>query len=692
MMVNDRSRAEPIEAELIHLLFKQAPPSMVANALISAILVAVIWPTIPSRLGITWLLAIYAVIGVRLVMIQRFRRASPAPHEIQRWGAWSAASTLLLGLVWACAPITLLVPSESISLVTMTVILMGLAAGSAIALAPYMPSFYAFVVPSLGSFAVVLALDHATVSHVVAILATVALIAYCLHSRNVHRLLRHSLELSYENTDLRREAEQKTSLLESTLENISQGICAIDGAGGLTMWNQRFVRLLGLPAANVTFGGNLHALLLSVDAKLAESTFARAEYLTADERVVEILPNPRSGHGHVITYTDITPQKRREQALESARRVAEQANAAKTRFLAAASHDLRQPVHAIGLFFATLEERTPGAASDPLFERIRDAIIAVDTMLTSLLDISKLDAGVIHPVIVSVSVRRLFERLASEFELIARERGLRLQFRALDVRVQSDANLLDRVLRNLISNALRYTSTGGVLVAARRTGTNIRFCVYDTGIGIPAHEFEEIFVEFHQLDNPERDRQQGLGLGLAIVRRICDLLGHQIVVRSRLGTGSSFELRLPLATYDSSPVDTAHADHTSLTSCHILVLDDDQAVRQAMAGLLTGWGCTVSAVGSTSEAMACVRGSLAPDVLVVDYRLRNNESGIEAISAIHAASGQVIPALVITGDTAPERLREAERSGLSLLHKPVAPHTLRAGIERLLARTDDMTG
>ena len=279
----------------------------------------------------------------------------------------------------------------------------------------------------------------------------------------------------------------------------------------------------------------LNTVLQAANPPMSELARERFEYRRFDGTVIEVLQNAMPDGGRVLTYTDISELKRREEALVAASRAAEQANAAKTRFLATASHDLRQPIHALGLFFATLAEQVDNPETSPLIKQIEDSINAIDTMLNALLDISKLDAGVIHPQVGPVAIAGLLQRLDTEYQPVARVTGNALRVRPCKAIVQSDATMLERILRNLLSNALRYTSNGRVLVAARRHGLKLRFEVYDTGPGIPADRLDDVFLEFYQLGNPERDRHQGLGLGLAIVKRVASLLEHDVTVRSRAG-------------------------------------------------------------------------------------------------------------------------------------------------------------
>ncbi|MGB8432732.1 MAG: ATP-binding protein, partial [Burkholderiales bacterium] len=603
----------------------------------------------------------------------------------------SAAGSALVGTVWAIACFLFLDPAHPISLITVTVILMGLSAGSIVNLASYLPSFWVVVGPSMGALVGVLLWHGDPVSRTVALLAAIASIAYVVGARNVNRLLTESLELSFENVALRREAEEKTALLEATLQNMRQGISLSDASGRLRMWNPQFVDLLGVPGTTAREGAPIGDVLGSSDPPLDLGDSQLTEYRRADGSVVEVAQNAMPDGGRVVTYTDITDLKRREAALEAARRSAEQANAAKTRFLAAASHDLRQPIHALGLLFATLAEGVRDERTAPLLRQIDGAVDAVDSMLNSLLDISKLDAGVIRPDVGPVDLGALLQRLNDDHQPIATLTGNGLRVRPTDSVVQSDAAMLQRILANLVSNALRYTVDGRVLVGARRRGRSIRIDVYDTGPGVPKDALEDIFLEFHQLGNPERDRRKGLGLGLAIVKRLAYLLGHRVEVKSVVGDGSRFSITVPA----SGEVRTS-APHAPLATTlgadlhgtRVLVLDDDASVLDAMSSLLERWGCEVTTTSTPEEAEASLAsGASLPDILIVDYRLRRHASGIETIAHLHGVAGSRIPALVITGDTAPDRLREAQQSGYPLLHKPVKPAQLRTVMRQLILRT-----
>ena len=356
---------------------------------------------------------------------------------------------------------------------------------------------------------------------------------------------------------------------------------------------------------------------------------------------------------------------------------------------------MRQPIHALGLFFAELSDRIKDSENSSLISQINDAISAITSMLNALLDISKLDAGIVKTNNEVFSLSELFLRLQAEFQPIAQENHNELRFRSTSAKVNSDSTMLERMLRNLIGNALKHTDHGRILVAARPRENNVEIQIIDTGSGIPEDKLDEIFIEFHQLRNPARDRRQGLGPGLAIVKRLANLLHHEIKVVSRPGHGSCFSVILPLAnnlTMTEIPKQNEKIAHVNATLAgrRILVLEDDIAVLESMQGLLTRWECQVFTAVSLDEALQIIETKGAKlDMLIVDYRLPGNISGIDMARNIQNRLNYSLPVLVITGDTGPERLWEAETSGFPLLHKPVQPSKLRSSMQYLISKFDE---
>lgn len=366
--------------------------------------------------------------------------------------------------------------------------------------------------------------------------------------------------------------------------------------------------------------------------------------------------------------------------------IAERANLAKSSFLAAASHDLRQPVHALGLLAGALRGIAMPAEGSMLLDQIEASTNAMDGLFTALLDISRLDAGVVEVHRRPFALGPLLTRICRDHADDAKAKDIALILRRTVATVHSDPVLLGRILSNLISNAVRYTDHGRVVVGCRRRGPAVSIQVWDTGRGIPQDQQERVFQEYYQLGNAERDRTKGLGLGLAIVRRMTDLLDCKLTLRSHLGRGSCFELTVPMSRGASEPVEAQPmAPSGALARGLIVVIDDESAIQQAMASLLTGWGHDVVVAGSGDEAMQRLSSRPdRPDLLICDYRLREGETGIIVIERLRSEYNDDIPAILITGDTAPDRLAEARASELILLHKPVSNSKLRAVIVNLM--------
>lgn len=367
---------------------------------------------------------------------------------------------------------------------------------------------------------------------------------------------------------------------------------------------------------------------------------------------------------------------------------AEAANIAKSRFLAAASHDLRQPLHAVSLYAGALRDLSATSEQDELNAKMERAIDALDDLLAHILELSKLDAGVVQPTLQHFELTDVLARLDERYNAIAEQRGLDYESLAKDVIVESDPPLLERILDNLLANAVRFTVRGGILLRTEVDGDNVCVIVQDTGTGIPEDEHERIFEEFYQLGNPERDRGKGLGLGLSIVNRLCGLLGHELKMRSAPGRGT--EVRILMARghrdeiVESSAV-SALPDF-DLTNKRVMVIDDELDVREATRAQLASWGCNVSLADSLEQAVHLTNGEPA-ELLIVDYRLRNHENGVDAVIDYRNKFGPDIPAVIVTGDTAPERIREAVDSGIQVLHKPVTPGQLRMCVNQLTSRS-----
>ena len=385
-----------------------------------------------------------------------------------------------------------------------------------------------------------------------------------------------------------------------------------------------------------------------------------------------------------------------EQRIEVATRLltaqkeeAERANLAKSRFLAAATHDLRQPMHALTLFVAALKERIHYPEVSRIVYNIESSVTAMQGMFNALLDISRLDAGVLQAHPRDFHLQDLFDRLLLDFSPHAMEKQIRLSIVPTRAIVRTDPVLLERILMNLISNGIRYTVEGGVVVGCRRAKGGLRIEVWDSGKGIPAHRQKEIFQEFVQLNNPERDRNKGLGLGLAIVERMARLLGTETEIKSIEDKGSVFSIKVSrgnakrVIEKSASPMPIRRDE---IKGALVVFIDDESTILEGMEVLLRDWDCEpVIAASGLGALAALVAAGRPPDIIVSDYRLRDQENGIDVIAQIRRHYDLDIPGVLVSGDTGPELLREAKDKGLRILHKPVRPAKLRALIEHLVS-------
>ncbi|MFM2399540.1 MAG: hypothetical protein RL341_1697, partial [Pseudomonadota bacterium] len=380
---------------------------------------------------------------------------------------------------------------------------------------------------------------------------------------------------------------------------------------------------------------------------------------------------------------------RENQAANQAREQAELANKSKSQFFAAANHDLRQPLHALGLFAQALQERGAKADVPYLSAQILACVDNLGALFDELLDISRLDAGMVQPAPAYFELNQVLQELAATHQPVAQAKGLVLSIKKTDLVVHTDRVLLLRVLGNLLANAIRYTPAGSVGVALEPIGTQLAVHVRDTGVGIASDDLPRIFEEFFQVGNAERDRSKGLGLGLATVKRLSDLLGLNVAVKSQLGHGSTFSVHVAVA--DASLVSTHAAAHMpvaladSLLGKRVLVVDDEPQVRQGMQQLLTAWGSEVALAANCAEACNWIERKFAPDFVMADLRMANGETGIQTIGRLRRMLGRDTPAVLISGDTQAEQLQAAKAAGLALLHKPIKPAQLRSLLNQVFA-------
>lgn len=390
----------------------------------------------------------------------------------------------------------------------------------------------------------------------------------------------------------------------------------------------------------------------------------------------------KSIHDSILLRTDNDALVRK---LRSALIQTDEANRAKSVFLASASHDLRQPLHALGLLTETMGNTELNDSQKGIQEHMLQAVESTRRMLDSLLNISKLDAGAISSEPRPFLLQTLFSELEFELAPMADEKNLIYRSRESILAVHSDPLIVELIVRNLIANAIRYTNTGGLLVGYRKRKDRVLIEVWDTGIGIPENQYESIFNEFNQLANPERDSLKGFGLGLAIAQGLAETLGSKIEVQSVVGKGSVFRFNLPLSNADIIPDLDQSNKKISFSGHTIMVIDDDLQVRVSMCSLLKTWGCECLQAESADQAIKEIdKQHNELDLLLVDYRLREEKTGREAIEQIRLHTGKAIPAIIITGDTAAERIQDAQSADALLLHKPASAMQLHRLMHSLL--------
>jgi Na+/proline symporter/signal transduction histidine kinase/CheY-like chemotaxis protein len=520
-------------------------------------------------------------------------------------------------------------------------------------------------------------------------------------------------------------------ILQTALDHVRQGIAVFDKDLHLVCWNRQFGDILALPAQLARVGTGLEQILrFNADRSSGERQEIEAivrerlcrytesgepflERFSDRDLVMEVRANPMPDGGIVTTFTDITPsvkaaeelaraneslerrvQERTEELtllnteLGRAKAQAEEANISKTRFLAAASHDILQPLNAARLYVTSLTERQAGGSDAKLVGNIDASLDAVEEIFSALLDISRLDSGAMKPELVGFRIDELFRQLEVEFAPLAQEKGLKLRFVPCSLAVRSDRRLLRRLLQNLISNAIKYTRHGRVLVGCQRHSGKLIIHVYDTGVGIPESKRRTVFQEFHRLEQGAKIAR-GLGLGLSIVERIARVLDHEISVRSTPERGSRFSVAVPLSPAIAATrpqLAPRQADRGQLSGIGVLCIDNEHAILEGMETLLGGWGCRVfKAVGLESAIDVLLKADLLPDGLLVDYHL-DAGNGIDAVGELRRRFGNDLNAILITADRSPRMREEARAQNIQVLTKPLKPAALRALLARWRVR------
>ena len=521
------------------------------------------------------------------------------------------------------------------------------------------------------------------------------------------------------------------ALLQGAIENITQGISVVDQSLRLVAWNHRYLELFEYPEGLIYVGRPI-ADLIRYNAErglcgpgdaenhvikrlywMRQGTAHTSERLFPNGRVIELIGNPMPGGGFVMSFTDITEFREAEKALKvanegleqrvaertrelsqlnvaliAAKGIAEAANQSKTRFLAAVSHDLMQPLNAARLFSASLahtEQSLPPETRE-LVQHLDSSLRSVEDLITDLLDISRLESERITPDRHAFALNSLFDTLGVEFKALAQEQGIDFRLRGSRLRIDSDQKLLRRVLQNFLTNAFRYAK-GRVLLGVRRTGSHLRLEVWDQGPGIPENKRREIFEEFKRLDNHQTRAEKGLGLGLAIADGLCKVLKHPIEVRSWPGKGSVFSVTVPLARSAAPSAVTGRQNviqNGNLNGAQVLCIDNEDSILIGMHSLLTRWGCQVWTARSRVECEQLLDNDARPQLALVDYHLNEGDTGTELMAWLRTRLGEPIPGVVISADSRPELVSAVHAAGLDYLSKPVKPAALRALISRHL--------
>ena len=513
--------------------------------------------------------------------------------------------------------------------------------------------------------------------------------------------------------------DEQAQMVRATLDHIDQGVVIFDAKARLAGWNRRLRELLAPPVELLGTGTPFASLLndLMRRHQLGRGDVRRVlgewvngppfraplsmEVAQDDGMVLHMSAQAMPDRGFVISFTDLTKERRaladlhglnetlearvaaRTKELEAARDAAERANTSKSRFVASASHDLLQPLNAAKLFLAALAATPLDPAQARLADRVRSAFGSVEQILGALLDISRLDIGAARAKAEPIALGPLLDRLREEFAPVAHARGLRFQVLPCRAVVLSDAVYLQRIAQNLVSNALRYTQTGRVLVGARRVQGQIRIEVWDTGPGIPKDKQTEIFQEFTRLDPTA---EAGMGLGLAIVEQACALLGHPLTLRSELGDGTVFRVTVPLALpspLQADPPPMTDTPRGPLEDLLVLVVENDATVRAGMMQVLEQWGTSPVDAASLREAEALIADlGVAPDVILADYQLDDGENGIDLVTHLRTRHGP-IPAILITANHSTDLAEQAAQAGLLVLTKPLALRRLKRVLQNL---------
>ena len=526
-----------------------------------------------------------------------------------------------------------------------------------------------------------------------------------------------------ERTERGKMLDDQARIIRATLDHINQGVSIFNDQARLVGWNERLGQLLALPMSRFRLGASFDYMFQRFRAEMAYSDGMSDAQLAAwvhgkkgraplsfevkravDDLRIAVFAQEIPDGGFVMSFADVTAERAAIEALSRANETlearvmertleledalanAERANASRSRFVAAASHDLLQPLSAAKLFISSIDDTVIDPTAQEALKKAQNALVSVEDILDALLDISKLESGRAAMSVGEVQLGPLLRRLEEEFTAIAAAKGLGFSVRPLDLSVVSDPAYLRRILQNLIGNAIRYTDQGRVLVAARMRGGMVRLEVWDTGPGIPEEEQDNIFKEFHRL-NARASASEGMGLGLAIVERACGLLGHPLGLSSRLGKGTCFMMQVPIG-FGASPPATRSLQKGPEQRLNLqdkigFLVENDVELRRAMCLLLEKWGLSVIETGSGEEALSLLEElGILPDFFLVDHQLGDGMSGVDFIQTLRARYGDV-PSRLITANRSVEVRDQVERAGIDMMMKPIDSRALEAFLSQL---------
>ena len=718
--ISDEDRIA-VRGEQLRAYFSEASDQNLAGAFVLSLIVFVVHDGIPSWTWLPALLGLYAVTLVRARRIWQYHHA-PGSRSSARWGQGQTIAGALSGVCWGVANTAMLAHvSTEFQLFILTVITVSAATNASEGYAYPRPS-QAFILLSLSPVILWLLTVDDRIHYVLAAMLVVFVPLTILQGEKRNRAFIEALQFRFSNEALAKELALRSNAAEQEIterKQVEEALAESEARFKLFMDVLPAAIVIKDEASTTLYCNRYMADIMGAKDWLGKSVFelfpreVAEKMLAEDQRALEAgysvfeehVPGadgkirlyethkfilPRSGMRPLLGLIalDITERKQVQAELVAAKDSAEAANLAKSRFLAAASHDLRQPIQAIRLFEAALDHAGLSKEQQLVHTHLSQSVQSLGVILDALLDVSKLDAGMVAVSPEPMPIDDLFRAIESEFAPLATSKSLRfkLYFPQESISLLTDVKLLQILLGNLIGNAFKYTETGGVLVGVRRRGARALVQVWDTGIGIAPEDMDKIFDEYFQIGNPERDRIKGLGLGLAIARHIASLLGTEVVCHSRLAKGSVFEFSLPLAD-KVPPKDSIRAEDTgtaakaacSLVGRHIIVIDDHALVAEATRLTLESCGLRVTTYRDAEEALE------NPEITNADFYISDlslpGMNGIQLLGAIQKRSEKPIKAVVLTGNTAPDQIEMIQSSGWKVLYKPVDLPTLLSAIE-----------